>query len=177
MGGTHLEHPDTKNVPMQRGARLPFRRSAPMQRGARFAIFDVPFGASCWVQRWRQKQCKTIVFLLILNMNGAPAAATKWIPKPKKCKIHKENECFARVPWELLGVHLGWSLFMCAHLGSSNWRSRKVSKAFKNNGSGHFGGCLLGGSIWTFRSARAFSCSVALVFRLAGALPCSVALM
>ena len=63
---------------------------------------------------------KSMFFFFILKMNGALGAATKWIPKKKNSKIHKKNECFARVPWELLGVHLGWSLFRCARLGSSN---------------------------------------------------------
>ena len=65
-----------------------------MQRGARFAIFDVPFGAPCWAQGGRPKRYKISAFWLILNMKGAPGAATKWIPKSKKYKISKENQCF-----------------------------------------------------------------------------------
>ena len=62
------------------------------------------------------KQC----FLLIFQMKGTLGAATKCIPKSKKCKICKENKCFVRLPWELFGVHLGWSIFWCAQLGCSN---------------------------------------------------------
>ena len=39
LGGTQLDHENTKSVPMQRGARPVFCRSVPMQRGARFLIF------------------------------------------------------------------------------------------------------------------------------------------
>ena len=39
LGGTQLDHENTKSVPMQRGARSVFCRSVPMQRGARFLIF------------------------------------------------------------------------------------------------------------------------------------------
>ena len=84
-----------------------------MQRGARFAIFDVPFGAPCWAQRGRQKRYEINVCLLIFKMKGTLGAATKWIPKSSMCKICPENECFVRLPWELFGVHLGWSLFVC----------------------------------------------------------------
>ena len=47
-------------------------------------------------------------------------AATTCIPKIKINKIRPENECFVRLPWELFGVHLGWSIFWCAQLGCSN---------------------------------------------------------
>ena len=39
LGGTQLDHENTKSVPMQRGARSVFCRSVPMQRGARFLLF------------------------------------------------------------------------------------------------------------------------------------------
>ena len=38
LGGTQLDHENTKSIPMQRGARFAFSRSAPMQRGVRFAF-------------------------------------------------------------------------------------------------------------------------------------------
>ena len=39
LGGTQLDHENTKSVPMQRGARPVFCRSVLMQRDARFLIF------------------------------------------------------------------------------------------------------------------------------------------
>ena len=97
-----------------------FRRSAPVLRGTHFAIFDVPCGAPCWAQRARQKRYKYNAFLLIFQMTGMLGAATKCIPKSKICKISPENKCSVRLPWELFGVHLGWSIFWCAQLGCSN---------------------------------------------------------
>ena len=127
--GTHLDHPNCESVPMQRGARFFFfRRSAPMQRGAHFAIFDVPCGTACWAQRGRQKRYKINAFLLIFQKKGTLGAATKCIPKSNICKICSENDCFVRLPWELFGVHLGWSIFWCAQLGCSNG----APKSFKN---------------------------------------------
>ena len=79
--GSHLDHPDAKSVPRQRGARFVLRRSTPVQRGARFSILDIPFRAPCWAQAGRPKHDKINAFLLILKMKGAPGAATKWIPK------------------------------------------------------------------------------------------------
>ena len=99
-----------------------------MQRGARFAIFDVPFGAPCWAQRGRQRRYKINAFLFIFKMKGTLGAATKWIPKSNMCKICPENECFVRLPWELFGVHLGWSLFVCARCGCSSGALEKAKK-------------------------------------------------
>ena len=99
-----------------------------MQRGAHFAIFDVPCGAPCWAQQGRQKRYKNNAFLTIFQMKGTLGAATKCIPKSKVCKISSENECFVRLPWELFGVHLGWSIFWCAQLGCFNG----APKNFKN---------------------------------------------
>ena len=115
--GSHLDHPDAKNVPMQRGARFILRRSAAMQHGAHFLILHVPSRAQCCAQAGRPKRYKTNVFLLILTMNGAPGAATKWIPKSKNSKINRKNECFSQMPWGLFGVHFGWSFFCLPILG------------------------------------------------------------
>ena len=128
---------------MQRGARFLLRRSAPMQRGARFEIFDVPFGAPCWAQQGRQKRCKINAFLFIFKMNGTLGAAIKCIPKIKISKIRSENECFVRLPWELFGVHLGWSIFWCVQLGCSN----EAPKSFKNMLK-YMVWDVLGGSFW-----------------------------
>ena len=66
-----------------------------------------------------------------------PGAATKWIPKSKKCKKRFENECLVRSPGELLEA-LNWTM--------------KTQKAFP---------CSV--ALVTF-FAGAFPCSVALVF-------------
>ena len=55
LGGTQLDHENTKSVPMQRGARSVLRRSVPMQRGARFLILGLPFDGPTWTQPGRQK--------------------------------------------------------------------------------------------------------------------------
>ena len=116
---------------MQRGTRFCFRRSAPLQRDTRFAFFAVPFGARCWTQQGRQKRCKINAFLHIFKMKGTLGAATKWMPKSKIYKICPENECFVRLPWELFGVHLGWSLFVCARRGGSNGALKTLKFALK----------------------------------------------
>ena len=61
--------------------------------------------------------------------------------------------------------------------GAFHIGSKKRSKPFKINGLGCLGGAFLGGPIWTIQTAKAFPCSVALVFFSAEALPCSVALI
>ena len=106
---------------MQRGARSFFHRSITMQRGTRFAIFVIPFGAPSWAQRGRRKHYKTNMFLIIFKMKGTPGAAIKWIPQNKNCKICPENQCFLRVPWELFGIHLGWSHFWARMPGVFQW--------------------------------------------------------
>ena len=50
LGGTQLDHENTKNVAMQRGARSVLRRSVPIQRGARFWIVGLPFDGPTWTQ-------------------------------------------------------------------------------------------------------------------------------
>jgi hypothetical protein len=102
-----------------------------MQRGARFAIFDIPFGAPCWAQRGRQKYGKTNVFLLVSITKSMLGAATKRIPKNTTCEICLENKYFERLLWELLGIHLGWSLFVCARRRCSNG-TLKNSKKYLN---------------------------------------------
>ena len=62
LGGTQLDHENTKSVPMQRGARSIFCRSVPMQRGARFLIFDVHLGGARWAESGRPKHYKTNEF-------------------------------------------------------------------------------------------------------------------
>ena len=105
-----------------------FRRSAPVQRGAHFVIFDVPCDAPCWAQRAHQKRYEITDFLMIFHMKGTLGAATKCIPKSKNCKMSPENKCSVRLPWELFGVHLGWSIFWCVQLGCSSG----APKSFKN---------------------------------------------
>ena len=63
--------------------------------------------------------------------------------------------------WRPLGV----TIFLAPLSGVLRCPPKKRQKQFKNNGLGHFRGVLFGPSIWTFRSARAFPCSMALVFR------------
>ena len=50
LGGTQLDHENTKSVPMQRGTRSVLHRSFPMQRGARFRFLDVPLEGPTWRQ-------------------------------------------------------------------------------------------------------------------------------
>ena len=128
-GEANLDHMDNKRVPMQRETRCSFLRSVLMQRGAHFATFDVPGGAPCWAQRARQKRYEMNGFLMIFHMKGTLGAATKCIPKSKNCKISPENKCSVRLPWELFGVHLGWSIFWCAQIGCFDG----PPKSFKNS--------------------------------------------
>ena len=71
--------------------------------------------ASTWPPLISRKVCKRNAFLLILEIKDVLEAATRWIPKSKKCKIYRENKVFRKcgetcpVPsWT--GVNLGWLL-------------------------------------------------------------------
>ena len=48
-------------------------------------------GASTWLPLTSRNILKRNVFLLILNIKGAPGPATKWSPRSKKCKIYLEK--------------------------------------------------------------------------------------
>ena len=48
LGGTQLDHENTKSVPMQRDARFVLCWSTPMQRGDRFLILGLPFDGPTW---------------------------------------------------------------------------------------------------------------------------------
>ena len=83
LGGTQLDHENTKSVPMQRGARSVFCRSVPMQRGARFLFF----GDHSMVQHGVDEGVKSIykpaAIMHIFKVKCTPGAATKWIPTSK----------------------------------------------------------------------------------------------
>jgi hypothetical protein len=64
--------------------------------------------------------------LLILKIMGATGAATTWLPKSKMCEISQENECFVQVPWELFGVHFGWSCFGLPILGPQDGLAESI---------------------------------------------------
>ena len=104
LGGTQLDHENTKSVPMQRGARSVFCRSVPMQRGARFSFFGERSMVQHGVDEGVNNIYKTNVLLHIFKVKCTPGAATKWIPKNKILKKRFENECLVRSPGELLGA-------------------------------------------------------------------------
>ena len=91
LGGTQLDHENTKSVPMQRGARSVFCRSVPVQRGARFLIFGDRSMVQHGVDEGVNNICKTNVILHIFKVKCTQGAATKWIPKSKICKKTFEN--------------------------------------------------------------------------------------
>jgi hypothetical protein len=131
MLGINLDHENAKSVPVQRGTRPFFCQSVPMQRGTRFFIFDVPSGALCWAQRGRRKRCKTNAFLRVFKKKGTLGATTKWILKSKTSKICLENEWFVRLPWELFGIHFGWSCFCLPIVGPQGGLAAFVKTALK----------------------------------------------
>ena len=92
LGGTQLDHENTKSVPMQRGARSVFCRSVPMQRGARFLFFGDRSMVQHGVDEGVTNTYKTNAIMHIFNMKCTPGAATKWIPKSKISKTTPENE-------------------------------------------------------------------------------------
>ena len=92
LGGTQLDHENTKSVPMQRGARSVFCRSVPIQRGARFLIFGDRSMVLHGVDEGVKNNYKTNAILHIFKMKCMPGAATNWIPKSKICKKRFENE-------------------------------------------------------------------------------------
>ena len=65
-----MDHPDAKNVPMQRGARFVLRRSAPMQRGTHFSVLHVPSRAPCCAQAGHPKRYKTNAFFAYFEDEG-----------------------------------------------------------------------------------------------------------
>ena len=88
LGGTQLDHENTKSVPMQRGARSVLCRSVPMQRGARFLIFDdrsmVQHGAGDGVKNIY----KTIVILHIFNLSARRERPPSGSRRTKIAKRH-----------------------------------------------------------------------------------------
>ena len=92
LGGTQLDHENTKSVPMQRGARSVFCRSVPMQRGARFLIFGERSMVQHGVDEGVKNIYKTNAIMHIFKVKCTPEAATKWIPKSNICKKTFENE-------------------------------------------------------------------------------------
>ena len=92
LGGTQLDHENTKSVPMQRGARSVFCRSVPMQRGTRFLIFGDRSMVQHGVDEGVKNIYKTNAILYIFKVKCTPGAATKWIPTSKICKKTLENE-------------------------------------------------------------------------------------
>ena len=92
LGGTQLDHENTKSVPMQRGARSVFCRSVPMQRGARFLIFGDRSMVQHGLNEGVKHIYKTNAILHIFKVKCTSGAATKWIPKNKNCKKTFENK-------------------------------------------------------------------------------------
>ena len=78
LGGTQLDHENTKSIPMQRGARSVLRGSVPMQRGAHFLILGYRSMVQHGLSEGIKNMCKTRVSLHILKADrkkGAPGAA------------------------------------------------------------------------------------------------------
>ena len=86
LGGTQLDHENTKSIPVQRGVRSVFCRSVPMQRGARFLIFGDRSMVQHGVDEGVQNIYKTNAISHIFKVKCTPGAATKWIPNSKHCK-------------------------------------------------------------------------------------------
>ena len=70
LGGTQLDHENTKSVPMQRGDRPVFCRSVLMQRGARFLIFGERSMVQHGVDEGVQNIYKISVILHIFNLSA-----------------------------------------------------------------------------------------------------------
>ena len=70
LGGTQLDHENTKSVPMQRGARSVFCRSVPMQRGTRFLIFGVRSMVQYGVDEGIKHIHEIIAILHIFNLSA-----------------------------------------------------------------------------------------------------------
>ena len=92
LGGTQLDHENTKSVPMLRGARSVFCRSIPMQRGARFSFSGGRAMVQHGVDEGVKNIYKTNAILHIFKVKCTSGAATKWIPKSKICKKTFENK-------------------------------------------------------------------------------------
>ena len=92
LGGTQLDHENTKSVPMQRGARSVFCRNVPMQRGARFSLLGYRSMVQHGLNEGVKNIYKTSAILHIFKVKCTPAAATKWIPKSKNCKFYALDE-------------------------------------------------------------------------------------
>ena len=88
LGGTQLDHENTKSVPMQRGARSVFCRSVPMQRGARFLIFGDRSMVQHGVDEGVKNIYKTNVILHIFNLSARRERPTN---KSRRTKIAKRH--------------------------------------------------------------------------------------
>ena len=88
LGGTQLDHENTKSVPMQRGARSVFCRSVPMQRGARFLIFGERSMVQHGVDEGVKNICKTNVILHIFNLSARRERPPSGSRRTKIAKRH-----------------------------------------------------------------------------------------
>ncbi len=86
LGGTQLDHENTKSVPMQRGARSVFCRSVPMQRGARFLIFGERSMVQHGVDEGVKNIYKTNVILHIFNLSAHRERPTSGSRRTKHAK-------------------------------------------------------------------------------------------
>ena len=88
LGGTQLDHENTKSVPMQLYARPVFFRSIPMQRGVRFLIF----GELSMVQHGVDEGVKNIykinAILHIFNLSARWERPTSGSRRTKIAKRH-----------------------------------------------------------------------------------------
>ena len=87
LGGTQLDHENTKSVPMQRGARSVFCRSVPMQRGALLFFGDrsmVQHG----VDEGVKNMYKTSVILHIFNLSARRERPPSGSRRTKIAKRH-----------------------------------------------------------------------------------------
>ena len=75
--GTNLDRENSKNIPMQRGARFVLCRTVPMQRGACFLILGVPLGGPTWPSEGVRNIYKTNAFLHLLKTKRKRTARQK----------------------------------------------------------------------------------------------------
>ena len=90
-------------------------------------------GASTWPPLTSRNISKRNVFLLILNIKGAPGPASEWSPKSKKCKIYRENACFFANAVGALWRPLWVVIFLSPHPGASRWPSLNSRNILKRN--------------------------------------------
>ena len=98
-----------------------------MQRGTRFSILGVPLHVQHCPSEGVQNTYKISDFFYYFQNKGHVRSGRQVDAEQQHLRL--ESECFVRSPWELFGVHLGWTFF----LARTPLRSDEAPRNVQNN--------------------------------------------